>query len=162
MAKIIEASDPHAAWATMNVKTIVNIFLYGLSVGFVTFVGYLVLERFVFEPILCRESVALARCETTGSFASGVAIILGSMLGLVLLVRERVYRPILAIIGVAISLWSIYALVAALPIVLAGAVATIMFGISYVLFSWLVQPTSLMISIAGVVIVSALARLAVG
>jgi hypothetical protein len=38
----------------------------------------------------------------------------------------------------------------------------IMFGIAYLLFSWLVQPTSLIISIVGVVVVSAIARLAVG
>lgn len=162
MAKVIEASDPHAAWATMNVKTIINIFLYGLLAGLVTFALYMALEQFVFEPVLCRESAALARCESKEAFSSGVAIVLGSMLGLVLLVRERVYRPILAILGVAISLWGIYALVAALPIVLAAAVATIMFGIAYVLFSWLVQPTSLLISITGVVVISALARLAIG
>jgi Flp pilus assembly protein protease CpaA len=84
VAKVIEASDPHAAWATMNVKTLINIFLYGLLVGLLTFALYMVLEQFVFEPVLCRESAALARCESKEEFASGVAIVLGSMVGLVL------------------------------------------------------------------------------
>lgn len=162
MAKVVEVNDPHVAWATMNVRTIANIFLYGLLVGVVTFALYLVLERWVFEPILCRESAALARCESKDSFASGVAIVLASMGGLVLLVRERVYRPILAIIGVAISLWGIFGLVAGLSVVLAAGVSVILFGVAYVLFSWLVQPTSLAISIISVVVVAALARLAVG
>jgi hypothetical protein len=162
VAKVVEASDPHAAWATMSVRTITNIFLYGLLVGVVTFALYLVLERFVFEPILCRESAALARCESKESIASGAAIVLASMLGLVLLVRERVYRPILAIIGVAVSLWGVFALVAGLPIVLAAVVSIILFSVSYVLFSWLVQPTSLVVSIVTVAVVAALARVAIG
>lgn len=162
MAKIIEASDPHAAWATMNVTTVARVFVYGIIVGLLSFALYVGLDRFVFEPILCRESAALARCETKDDFAAGTAIVLGSFLGLFLLVRERVYRPILAIIGVIIALWGIFALVGSLPVVLAAIVATLLFGLSYVLFSWLVQPTSLLISIAGVVVVSVLARLAIG
>lgn len=162
MAKVIEASDPHAAWATMSVRTITNIFLYGLLVGVVTFAAYLLLERFVFEPILCRESAALARCGSKEAIASGTSIVLTSMLGLILLVRERVYRPILAIIGVAASLWGVFALVASLPVVLAAVVSVILFGVAYVLFSWLVQPTSLVISVIAVVVTAALARLAMG
>lgn len=162
VAKVVEATDPHAAWATMSVRTITNIFLYGLLVGVLTFALFFVLERFVFEPILCRESAALARCDSKEAFASGAAIALASMAGLVLLVRERVYRPILAIIGVAISLWGVFALVATLPIILAAFVSVILFGVSYVLFSWLVQPTSFVVSIVAVVVVSALARIAMG
>ena len=162
MAKIIEASDPHAAWTTMNMRTVANIMLYGLIVGLATFLLYVGLERFVFEPILCRETDALARCESRQEFASGIAIVLGSILGLVLLVRERVYRPILAIIGIAVCMWSVFALVAGLPVLLAGATAIILFAVAYVLFSWLVQPTSLVISLLGVIVVAALARLAIG
>lgn len=162
MAKIIEATDPHAAWATMSVTTLTRIFLYGLLVGVVSFAFYVGLDRFVFEPILCRESAALARCETKDEFAAGAAIVLGGLLGLFLLVRERVYRPILAIIGVTVALWGIFALVGSLPVLLAALVATLLFALSYLLFSWLVQPTSLLVSIAGVIVVSVLARLAIG
>lgn len=162
MARIIEATDPHAAWATMTVTTVTRIFLYGLVVGLVNFALYVALERFVFEPILCRENAALARCETSADFSAGTAIILGSLLGLFLLIRERVYRPILAIIGVAVALWGIFGLVALLPVPLAALVAIILFALSYVLFSWLVQPTSLAVSIAGVIVVSVLSRLAIG
>ncbi|MBC7512769.1 hypothetical protein H7142_03890 [Candidatus Saccharibacteria bacterium] len=162
MAKVIEAIDPHAAWATMSVKTLTRIFLYGLIVGVVSFMLYVGFDRLIFEPVLCRESAALARCESKGQFAAGAAIIIGSLLGLFLLVRERVYRPILAILGVAVGLWGIYALVGALPVVLAAIVSTLVFGLAYVLFSWLVQPTSLVISLVGVVVVSALSRLAIG
>lgn len=162
MAKVIEAIDPHAAWATMSVHTLSRIFLYGLLVGLISFALYVGLDRFVFEPVLCRESVALARCESKAQFAAGTAIVFGSFLGLFLLVRERVYRPILAILGVGIALWGIFAVVGVLPVILAAAASALLFALAYVLFSWLVQPTSLVISLVGVAVVSALARLAIG
>lgn len=162
MAKVIEATDPHAAWTTMSVRTLTRIFLYGLLAGIVSFALYVGVERLVFEPVLCRESAALARCDAKDEFAAGAAIVLGSLLGLFLLVRERVYRPILAIIGVVVALWGIFALVGTLPIALAAVVATLLFALAYVLFSWLVQPTSLVISLVGVIVAATLARIAIG
>ncbi|MES2875944.1 MAG: hypothetical protein V4678_00575 [Patescibacteria group bacterium] len=162
MAKVIEASDPHAAWATMSVRTLTRLFMYGLMVGLVSFALYIGLDRLVFEPILCSDSVALARCETKDEYAAGAAIVLGSLLGLFLLVRERVYRPILAILGVGVALWGIFALAGSLPVVLSAVVVTLLFALAYVLFSWLVQPMSLVISLVGVLLVAMLSRLAIG
>ncbi len=160
MAKVIEANNPHMAWDTMSMRSVLAIFLYGFGVGIVTYVAYLLLERFVFDPILCRQNVSLVQCSSTSSISAGMAIVVGSFLGLVLLVRERVYRPILAILGVAISLWGIFGLLASLPILLAIIIGSLLFAIAYLLFSWLVQPTSLVISITCVVVAAILARLA--
>ena len=162
MAKVIEANNPHTGWDTMSMRTAATIFIYGFGVGIVSYLAYLLLERFVFDPILCRQSVSLLHCESAPNIASGMAIVIGSFVGLVLLVRERVYRPILAILGVAVSLWGIFVLLANLPILLAVLVGSLLFATAYVLFSWLVQPTSLAISIACVVVVTVFARLALG
>lgn len=162
MTKVIEAYDPHAAWATMSVRTLTRIFIYGLLVGAITYVLYLLVEQFILEPILCREGAALARCESKGDVAAGLSMIIGSFIGLSFLVRERVYRPILAIIGVAISLWGVFTLVTSLPIVLGAIVLTLLVATAYVLFSWIVQPTSLVVSVVGVIVVVVLARVALG
>lgn len=159
MAKVIEATDPHAAWATMSTRTLINIFISGLIVGAVTFLLFVILDKYVFEPILCREGVSAVRCENKQDFASGIAVVLGSMLGLILLVRERVYRPILALIGTAISLWALLAIVASLPWMAGLAITLVTFGVAYMLFSWLVQPTSLALCIALVIVATALVRL---
>lgn len=162
MAKVIEANNPHTAWETMSMRTVATIFLYGVGVGVITYIAYMLLERFVFDPILCRESVALVRCENASSISAGMAIVIGSFVGLALLVRERVYRPILAILGVSVSLWGIFALLASLPFLISVIVCALLFATAYVVFSWLVQPTSLIVSIVGVVVVTILARLALG
>ncbi len=162
MAKVVEAVHPHAAWNTMNVRSIVTVFLYGFGVGILTYALYIALEQFVFDPILCKENSALVHCEDAPSIAGGVAMILGSLAGLALLVRERVYRPIMAILGVLIALWGIFTVTASLPLIVAILYVALLFAAAYTLFSWLVQPTSLVFSIAGVFIVASLARLAMG
>lgn len=162
MARIIEATDPHAAWATMSMRAVSRIFMHGLLVGVLTYVLFLLLDQFVFEPVLCREGAALARCESKDEISAGLSVIIGSFVGLTLLVRERVYRPILAVLGVVVSLWGVVGMVASLPVILAAIVTTLLIATAYVLFSWLVQPTSLVISIIGVAIAVTLARLALG
>lgn len=162
MARVIEATDPHAAWATMSVRTLMTVFVYGLVIGLITYVLFILLERVVFEPVLCREGMALARCESKDEIAAGVAIILGSFGGLALLVRERIYRPIMAILGVALSLWGVFSLIATMPVILAAIVIALTFATAYMLFAWLVQPTSLVVSIVGVLIAIILARIALG
>jgi hypothetical protein len=145
----------------MDGRAIARVLVCGLFVGILTYALFVVLERFVFDPILCRDSVAIARCESKDNFASGVALILGSMLGLTLLVRERVYRPILAIVGVVISLWGIFGVVSTLPWLLALALVCAVFAVGYVLFSWLVQPSSLVVSIICVAVVAILLRISI-
>lgn len=162
MAKVIEAKDPHAAWATMEVQTLARVFLYGLIVGVVTYFLFVIVEQLVFEPVLCREGATLAKCESKDEISAGVAIILGSFGGLTFLVRERVYRPIMVVLGVALSLWGIFSLIGGLPFILAVAVIGILFATAYTVFAWLTQPTSLVISITGVVIAVVLARIALG
>ncbi len=159
MAKVIEATNPHAAWETMSMRTAATIGFYGFAVGVITYVAYLLLQRFVFDPILCRDAVALVRCESVVTISAGMAIVVGSFVGLILLVRERVYRPILAILGVAISLWSVFTLLAGIPWFISVVISGILFGVAYLLFSWLVQSTSLVISVVCVLVVALIARL---
>lgn len=147
MAKVVEAVDPQAAWATMSWRSLISIGLIGVLIGVVTYALNLVLLHLVFEPIMCRDSLALVRCDSKESLSAGVAIVLASMVGLVFLVRERVYRPLLVILAVALSMWGIFVAVAGLPWLLATVVVALAFALCYMLFAWLVQPNSLAISL---------------
>lgn len=147
MAKVIEAVEPQSAWATMSWRALISIGLIGVLIGVVTYALYLVLLHLVFEPIMCRDSVALVRCGSKESVSSGVAIVLASMVGLVFLVRERVYRPLLVILAVALAMWGLFVAVASLPWLTATLIVAITFALCYMLFAWLVQPNSLAISL---------------
>ncbi|AHB42723.1 hypothetical protein RAAC3_TM7C00001G0885 [Candidatus Saccharibacteria bacterium RAAC3_TM7_1] len=159
MAKVVEVSDPLGTWATMSWRSMLNVFLTGILVGVLTYMLYLLLERFVFEPIMCRDSVALARCESKDDFASIVALVLGSMLGLILMVRQRVYRPLLATLGIFLSFWTIFLVLMNLPWLAVLIISVLAFGIGYVLFAWLVQPVSLGLSLVMVTLAVVVIRI---
>lgn len=157
MPKVVEANVTDRTWMSMSLQSLAKIFVSGLVVGLAMYALYLVLERFVFGPILCKEVAGFATCDSKESFAGGAAIIVGSLAALVLLVRERVYRPLLVVLAVGLSLWGIFALIVTLPWVLAGIASAIIFGLAYALFAWLAQPINfivagLLVAVAVVVI----------
>lgn len=147
MAKVVEAINPQERWAMMSWRQLVSIGLIGVLIGIVTYALNLVLLNMVFEPLMCRDSVALVRCGSKEGFASGVAIVLISMIGLVFLVRERVFRPLLVVLAVALSLWGLFLIVATLPWLVATLVVALAFAFSYMLYAWLAQPTSLALTL---------------
>ncbi len=159
MAKVIEAVTPQTAWATMEWRKLLSIFVLGTLAGVVTYALYVLLLQFVFEPIMCRENSALARCESKEDFASVVAIIVGSTIGLILLVRERVYRPLLVIAAVALGLWGIFSLVAGMQWLVGTAVVALGFGLAYAAFAWLAQPVSFLVALICVTVLVAFTRL---
>lgn len=143
----------------MTWRSLVAIGLIGLLVGVVTYALNLVLLNYVFEPILCRESMSITSCDSKDAFASAVAIILGSIVGLVFLVRERVYRPLLVILAVGLALWGLFGFVAAMPWLLGTVVVALSFAVAFMLFAWVVQPASLILSLVFITLAVVAVRL---
>ena len=158
MAKVIEATEPRLAWTIMSPLGTLNIALQGALVGVVTYALYLLLVNYVFTPILCNQANDVGRCDSAPAFAGAMAILIGSMLGLILLIRERVYRPLLAILGIVVGLWGVFGLVVNLPWIAAALIIVATFALAYALFSWLVQPASLMAGAVAVLVVAVLIR----
>ena len=160
MAKVIEAQNPEAAWATMNWRSLATVFLTGALIGLITYALYLPLARLVFEPILCGDnSVALVRCGSETSFASTIAIVISSMVGLIFLVRSRVFRPLLVVLATALSLWGLLILIASLPWLVGVLITALAFGVGYAVFAWLAQPTNLITALVSVTVLIVAARL---
>lgn len=159
MARVVEATDPRTVWAMMTWRSLISIGLVGLMVGVVTYALQLVLLQYVFEPIMCREGVSVARCDSREAFSSSLAIILGSIVGLVFLVRQRSYRPLLVVLAVALSMWGIFVALASLPWLIAAIAISLAFALSYMLFAWLVQPDSLALSLVLVTVAVVAVRL---
>jgi hypothetical protein len=157
---MIEAQQPGAAWATMSWRSLMIVFLIGTAVGLLTYALYIPLTKFVFEPILCgNDSVALVRCGTETSFASAIAIVLGSMVGLIFLVRERIFRPLLVILAAALSLWGLLIIITSLPFLVGLLVTAVVFGIGYATFAWFAQSSNLITSLITITLVIIATRL---
>lgn len=162
MPKVVEAETPGRAWVSMSWRSVFAVFVAGIITGLATYAMYVIFERFIFEPILCRDSAAIARCDSKDTLAGGAAMILGSLLGLVLMVRERVFRPLLVVLAVLISLWGVFTVTVNLPWFGAMVAVALATGLAYALFAWLAQPASFVVAAVLVVIAVALVRLVVG
>ena len=143
----------------MEWRQLLNIFIIGAFTGIVSYALYVLLLQFVFEPIMCRESTALARCDSKEGFSTALALIIGSILGLVFLVRERIFRPLLVILAVALGLWGLFVVVAGMQWLAGVVVVALTFGLAYVAFAWLAQPVSFFLALVLVTLLMAFTRL---
>jgi hypothetical protein len=132
-------------------------FFGGASVGFVVWVVAWILQRFVFSNLLCAGA---ATCSEAVNYAGLVAMIVGSIAGLVVLTTTQVYRPLLVIVASALSLWGFESLVAGMSWYWALIASMIMFGLAYAAFAWLARVRNFVLTIVIVVILVVAARLA--
>ncbi len=109
-------------------------FFGGASVGLVVWVTAFLLQRFVFSNLLC--SGAVSGCSQGVTYAGLVAMIIGSIAGLVMLTSTQVYRPLLVVIASAVSLWGFGAFLGDMAWYWAVLVSMAIFGLAYAAFAW--------------------------
>ena len=158
MAKVVE-NNSYPAWTTMNVRTVISVLLIGMVVGLVNYALYLFFDQLVFQPLLCRGDGGLVSCTNGAELANLLSILIASTVGLVFLVRERIFRPLLVVLAVAVALGGLMTVAVTLPWFLTAMLVVLLYSLAYALFAWLAQPTNLVASVTAVIVVVSLARL---
>lgn len=130
---------------------IVRIVLLGAAIGMIGFTLTLLMREVIFEPIFCGDMTA-EKCTSPTDTANTIAMIIMSLAGLLGLVRLSVYRPLLIVIAVDISLWNIGSLTIHLPWYEALAWWGILYACCYLFFSWLVRPRAFLPTVLLVVV----------
>ena len=154
--KAVEQVQPGALLMTW--KDLVKIGIFGALIGLLTMGLYVLFDRYVFTPTLCNEmNIGSGRCENKLVFSSGVALIVGALPALFFFVQQRVYRPLLVILLVVITLWNIPLLLGELAMLPAILLSLLIFALTYLVFAWLVQirnfPIAVIASFVVVIIV---------
>ena len=113
-----------------------QIALLGASIGVLQWGLSLLIGGFVVDQILCRSTTIIASCAQSAVVAGNIATIMTSVIGLVVLVRMRVLRPIVVVVASAVLLWS-------LPVMSAGLAwgevvfwSALLYGLAYSVFAW--------------------------
>ena len=159
MAKIVSQKQAIVPFIDMDQRQFANVLLVGLGVGVVTWVLQLVLAQYVFGPIMCHDA-AQASCSAVTNYANISAGFLAAAAGLVMLVRLRVYRPLLVAIAALIALWGLYTITDGMVWIAAIALFAVLTAATYSLFTWLARIRSFLISLIAIVIALVLIRLA--
>lgn len=123
-----------------------------LSVGL-----HALLHAYVFQAVLCSDQ-ASAACTQASNYAAIATTFIVSLAAVALLVRIRVYRPLLVVLAVVLALWGIQSIVVVLPWYLALVGMVAVGALSYSLFAWIARLRSFVLAAIVTVVIAVLVR----
>ena len=132
----------------------------GVVVGAVVWMMTWLLDKAIFEPLMCRVANA-AQCYNHLEYSGIAAQVVGAITGLVMLVRQLSYRPLLVVIAVTVALWSMVRLAYEWPWYASLPVMIVLYGLAYGLFVLLARFRHLVMSVVAIVVMVVIVRLAV-
>ncbi|MCA9341478.1 hypothetical protein KC952_03020 [Candidatus Saccharibacteria bacterium] len=144
MASSRVVDQPSPIMFNMRLTELLKVVGIGATIGLISYLIFVILDKYVFTPSLCGTSGLEQRCANKESFASSIALVIGAFGGLFALVQQRVYRPLLIVILTTLSLWNVPLIASgASSLVWVVALIVILFGLAYGAFTWLVQVRNL-------------------
>lgn len=163
MAKQSSAADQTvkiSPFVSLTPRDIISTFIAGLIVGALYIGATYLLDTYVFSNFICRAEAA-GDCSQAPRYALLVASVLAGLVGVALLVRLRIYRPLLIVVASLISVWGMpTALLAlSLPLYVSIAIMAGLFGMTFAVFTWLIRIRSFVLALIAVAVVTVLLRL---
>lgn len=140
-----------AALIDMSTQQFVRVILIGAVIGVVTWGLTLLLDSYIFQGIVCKGS-ASAQCTSSFEYAGISASILAGGLGLLGLVRTRVFRALLIVIAAMVSLWGVSALLKQWDWPIAVPVSAVFYAVAYGLYAWIARIRSFIMTLVIIVI----------
>lgn len=140
-------------------RSLIATTLSGLAVGIVGWLLSIGLQRFFIEPVFCRNADAFATCAQGGTVAWIVALVIASAVGLVVLVRTSVFRPLLVVLAAIITLWGVSTWLGPLVWWQALLWHGLLFALAYALYGWLARAEKFPVAFISTVVVILALRL---
>lgn len=135
MAKLIlDDSQPRAVslsyswWIMVLIGAALGVLYWGLT---------LLVGHFIIDPLFCGDAVNASTCSSSVEISGNVAGILVATIGLGVLVRLGVLRPLIVAIATAAALWGLAGWTDGLGWAEVAAWSALLYGLCYVLFSWI-------------------------
>lgn len=132
----------------------------GLIVGFLTFLGYLGMQQFALEPVLCQADNS-RYCAAVPSVSIVVSIIIFHFLGLVALVRVGIIRPLLVVLASILTMYGFHSWFNGLPWWVGGLYLGLLTGFSYLYYTWINRMTAFPVALGLTVVSLVIVRLLV-
>ena len=127
-------------------------FLAGVMAGVFTWLIYLGLDRYVIGMIMCTDGNTA--CGSAQITSLVLALLVAHFLGLIMLVRAIVMRPLLVVLVSIATLWGFHAWLDGMTWWMGSLYLGLLFGIAYVFHAWvnrlLYFPVALVLTIVAV------------
>ena len=134
MAEYVYESKP--AIIEQNKGVALRVAITGAVVGLVTWMLAYALQRFVLGSLFCGDE---ATCERAVDYSGAIALIVTAIVGVIVLVRSLVYRPLLIVLGAVVSLWGIVSWLSGLTILEQVGWMVLLFALAYSAYAWLAR-----------------------
>lgn len=136
-----------------------RIALIGGGIGLVYWLLTIFISQFIIDPLFCRSAVNALACSNSVELSGNIANILVATGALALLVRLRIVRPLVVVVATAVIVWGLAGWTEGLVWAEAAAWSILLFGLSYLLFSWISRYSRSTPVLIAVVLVVLIARI---
>jgi hypothetical protein len=153
-----ESTELWGGFIDMPQQHVMQITLFGAVLGAVAWVVALFIKQVILTPLLCGNPTSAACLDISNTSANITAIIV-SVVGLLGLVRLSVYRPLLIVLAILISLWGFGSWTSGMPWYQTLSWSVILYALCYLAFAWLVRPRLFAPAVALTVVAVVLIRL---
>lgn len=157
MVKVISDSEPAVRFGAW--KDEASGLVGGALVGLVTWLLTYGLSEYVIGQIACRAGSSLISCDSSVSVSASIALIFASIAGLILLVRRRVFRPLLVVLAAAITLWGVNTTWLVERSFLNFILTVLVAALVYAVFAWFAKIRQFWLSLSVLTIVIVVFRL---
>lgn len=142
-------------YMTLSPLVVIQSFVIGLAVGFLVIASSVALQEFALEPMFCQGSNQ-QYCDNVPAIATVLTTLVFHFIGLVMLVRIGIIRPLLVVLAAIVTLYGMHTWTQGLPWWGAGLYASLLTGLSYLYFSWINRvsqfPLALGLTIVSVIV----------
>ena len=126
----------------LDVMSIVKLFVVGAVSGAAGWLLYLVIAHYFIDPVFCQNAGTFAVCKNGGTIAWATAHIIVMAAAVAALARFAVYRPLLVVLAVLISLWAAHTWLGGLVWYVGLLWQAVLFGIAVALFGQIARMTN--------------------
>lgn len=136
--------------AALSAGALVGLFGWLLTLG---------VRSWVLAPVFCRSSDTTAICANADITAWIIAFVLMSVVGLFILIRANIFRPLLVVLAALVTLWLVGLWFADDAWWVGMIWQTGLFAVAYALYAWLASLEKFVISLLAIILVVAGLRL---
>jgi len=131
-------NETPAAYTPMSAQQLIQVAVFGLVTGLVVWGLTYIFSTYMLEPLLCQNDMA-GGCTAASLYGEGIATVIGAAVGLFILVKLQVFRPLLVVLAAVVSLWGIIGIVSTLPWYIVGFCCAVLYMMVYLLFTWITR-----------------------
>ncbi|MDN5274659.1 MAG: rane protein of unknown function [Candidatus Saccharibacteria bacterium] len=131
-------TETQTVYIPMSRKQLIQVAAFGVAAGLIVWGLTYVLETYVLKSLLCSAK-QVSTCAVAAQYGEVIATLIAGAIGLFILVKIQVFRPLLVVIATVVSLWGLIGVVSEQPWYIVGLSLAGMYLVGYLVFTWVTR-----------------------